>query len=164
MKQEMIDSSKFDTFFQNLLKVEKHNKTIIAKYDIEPVKQQEKIDFIEYIINSFKPFFSITYKILFWEKSEIIQQFIDSNKEKTFLRLTNYKGGKDSGTVFVDDDYFDKTFFEALLINHFNFEMAEDPSMNIRVQICISSESKISIIDIYDDRGFNIYYLLQPMH
>ena len=54
---------------------------------------------------------------------------------------------------------FDEKIFRQLLTNHFNYETAEDPSLNIRVQICLNEETEIRLLDIYDDRGFDAYVL-----
>lgn len=154
-----IDSQNFDTFFEGLLKVDKAEKVIRGRFDIEDIGLNGKNNFITHLISSLGKISSLTYKILFWEKNHVIQTFIQSNKRIEFRISTKYESGKKPGVVFIDENGLDKAFFEVLLTNHFNYEMAEEPSMNIRVQLCVNYENHISIIDIYDDRGGNIYYL-----
>jgi len=36
--------------------------------------------------------------------------------------------------------------------------MAKEPSFNIRVQLSINTNNSIILLDIYDDRGFDIYF------
>jgi hypothetical protein len=37
--------------------------------------------------------------------------------------------------------------------------MAEEPSLNLRIQICLTQEKGIVLLDIYDDRGFDVYFI-----
>lgn len=117
------------------------------------------IDFITRLLLSFKSVLSLTYKILFWEKDSVVQRLIESNEQKIFEIGTSYKNGEAPGVIFIDDGTLDETFLSTLLINHFNYEMAKDPALNLRVQICVNHENYITLLDIYDDRGFDIYYL-----
>ncbi len=154
-----IYSQNFDTFFEDLLKVDKAENVIRGRFDIEDIGLIVKNNFITHLISSLGKISSLTYKILFWEKNDVIQTFIESNKRIEFRISAKYESGKKPGVIFIDEKGLDKAFFEVLLTNHFNYEMAEEPSMNIRVQLCVNYENHISIIDIYDDRGFNVYYL-----
>ena len=50
-------------------------------------------------------------------------------------------------------------FLRSILLRHFNFELAKEPSLNIRVQLAVNNKEKFSILfDIYDDRGCYVYY------
>lgn len=61
--------------------------------------------------------------------------------------------------IFIDDGILDISFLKSILNNHFNFEMAKEPSQNLRVQISVNLDNIIILLDIYDDRGFDIYYI-----
>jgi len=159
MQLKKIDSKNFDKSFEKLFEIKKGDNIVKGRFDIEPIQLKEKIDFITHLLLSFKSVSSLTYKILFWDSDKIIQKFIESNKEKIFEIITPYKNGEMPGTLFIDERAIDEAFLHTLLINHFNYEMAKDPSLNIRVQICVNHEKYITLLDIYDDRGFDIYYL-----
>lgn len=159
MKVEKIDFRNFDAFFSELVEANGNDKKVIqVRYDIEDINVTKKGGFVENTIKSFGLITSITYKILFWEKEEVIQTFIQSNKNKDFKISVKYKNGKKPGVIFIEEETLDKSFLEALLLNHFNHEMAEDPSMNIRVQLGVNYKNGIRLLDIYDDRGFYMYY------
>lgn len=159
MKLKKIDSKNFDKNFIKLLEIKKGENIVKGRFDIEPIGLKEKIDFITHLLFSFKSVSSLTYKILFWENDKVIQEFIESNQKKIFDIVTSYKNGEMPGALFIDERTIDEAFLRVLLINHFNHEMAKDPSLNIRVQICVNHEEYITLLDIYDDRGFDIYYL-----
>ena len=81
---------------------------------------------------------------------------------KRYEKVLSYKNGKRAGVIFIDDRILDESFLKSVLDNHFNFEMAKEPSQNLRVQICVNLNNIIMLLDIYDDRGFDIYYV--PLH
>lgn len=159
MKIKKIDSKNFDKNFEKLLEAKKGENVVKGRFDIEPISLKGKIDFVTHLLLSFKSVLCITYKILFWEKDSVLQNLIESNKEKIFDIVTSYKNGEMPGILFIDEKNLDEAFLSTLLINHFNYEMVKDPSLNIRVQICVNQEGYITLLDIYDDRGFDIYYL-----
>lgn len=154
-----IDSKSFNKSLGKLLETKKSENVVKGRFDIESIGLKEKIDFITHLLLSFKSVLSLTYKIQFWEKDSIVQSLIESNKEKIVEIVTSYKNGEMPGVLFIDEKTIDETFLRTLLMNHFNHEMGKDPSLNIRVQICVNHEKYITLLDIYDDRGFDIYYL-----
>ncbi len=157
--KKMIDSKNFDENFENLLKIKKATNISKGRFDIESIQLNKKIDFIIYLLLSIKSTESITYKILFWEKVISLQNLIKSYDYKKYILETPYEGGKMPGIIFIDVNFLDKLFLKELLTNHFNFEMAKDPSLNLRIQICVNQKDYITLFDIYDDRGFDTYYL-----
>lgn len=159
MIREKIDSENFDETFERLLEEKKGQNVIKGRFDIEPVELNEKLDFIIRLLLSFKSIAGFTYKILFWEKDNLVEGLLKSTKEKVYKVATSYKNEELPGIIFVDSDTLDEPFLKALLTNHFNYEMAKDPSLNLRIQICVSHEGYKTLLDIYDDRGFDIYYL-----
>lgn len=159
MKLKVIDSKNFDKNFASLLETKKGKNIVKGRFDIEPIGLNKKIEFITRLLFSFKSVLSLTYKILFWEKDSVVQKLVKSNKEKTCQFVTSYKNGELPGVLFIDERTIDEAFLNKLLINHFNNEMAKNPSLNMRVQICVNHEEYITLFDIYDDRGFDIYYL-----
>ena len=72
---------------------------------------------------------------------------------------TRYNNKEAPGIIYLDMDAFDEKVFRSLLTNHFNYEMAENPSLNIRVQICLNEKKGTRLLDIYDDRGLDVYVL-----
>jgi len=159
MIREKIDSKNFDESFGNLLKEKKGQGVIKGRFDIEPVALEKKLDFIVQFFFSLRVVKCLTYKILFWEKDDLLTSLMTSMNVTKYWLSTSYDNGEVPGVLYVDMDTFDESVFRLLLTNHFNYELAEDPSLNIRVQICLSEENKIKLLDIYDDRGFDVYVL-----
>lgn len=160
METEIINSSNFNQNFKKLLKVKKGRAIASGRLCLESIKLKDKAEFVILLISSLKSIIGITYKILFWEEDVKIENFLEMNfPNKRYEKVLSYKNGKQAGVIFIDDGILDISFLKSVLNNHFNFEMAKEPSQNLRVQICVNLDSIIMLLDIYDDRGFNIYYI-----
>ncbi len=161
MVVEHITSKNFDKSLGELLKTKKADNVAKGRFDLEPIELTKKSSFIIDFLSSIKSIESLTYKILFWEKDSLIENFIklNSSKDDSFKITLSYKNDQPSGVAFLESKKIDKHFLKVLLDNHFNYEMAVDPSLNLRVQICINQKNIITVMDIYDDRGFDIYYI-----
>jgi hypothetical protein len=159
MIQKRIDSKNFDKNFENLLKTKKGKNILKGRFDIESSQLVKKIDFIIYLLSSIKLINGLTYKILFWEEVTPLQNLIECYIDKKYIMTIPYKNGKLPGVIFIDDKILDELFLKELLTNHFNYELAKDPSLNLRVQICVNQEDYLTLLDIYDDRGFDTYYV-----
>lgn len=160
MKIKNVNSSNFDQSFKSLLKSKKGKNIVSGRLYLESIKLDSKTDLIILLISSLKSITGITYKILFWEENTKIEGFLESNlPNKKYEKVLSYKNGKRAGAIFIDDIFLDISFLKSILNNHFNFEMAKEPSLNLRVQICVNLESIIMLLDVYDDRGLDIYYI-----
>lgn len=159
MIQGKVDSKNFDRSLGRLLEEKKGQGVIKGRFDIEPVALEKKLDFIVQFFFSRRLIKSLTYKILYWEKDSLLLNLMTSLCITNYWLNTSYKNGENPGVIYIDADTFDESIFRSVLSNHFNFEMAENPSLNLRVQICLNEESKIKLLDIYDDRGFDVYVL-----
>ncbi len=160
MDLKIINSNNFDQNFKKLLKSKKGKNIAKGRFDIELIKIRAKEEFIIDLISSFNSIKCITYKILFWEKDKKIEDFFQMTfPNKNYKKVLSYKNDKQAGVIFIDDDMLDMFFLRLILNNHFNFEMAKEPSKNIRVQLCVNIDKYIVLLDIYDDRGFDIFYI-----
>jgi hypothetical protein len=160
MEMKLINSNNFDQNFQKLLKVKKGKNIAKGRLDLEPIKLKAKAELIALLMSSLKLSAGITYKVLFWEEDAKIENFFKLNfPNKKYVKASSYKNGKQAGVIFVDDEALDTPFLKSILNNHFNFEMAKEPSQNIRVQLCANLDNYIILLDIYDDRGLDIYHI-----
>lgn len=160
MKGEMINSKDFDLKFGKILKTKNGKNIAISRFDIENIDHSCKVDFIISFLFSLNNIIAITYKILHWEDDWKIEEFIKSNNlNKGFEKKLPYKNGKSPGIIFIDDEVLDKTFLIRLLNIHFNYEVALEPSQNLRIQLCVNLDSLIVLFDFYDDRGFDVYFI-----
>jgi len=159
MKTKVINSNNFDQNFTRLLKIKKGKNIVKGRFDLENIKFKNRTEFIINLILSINLIKCVTYKVLFWENDKKIESFFNANfPNKEYKKTLPYKNGKKEGVIFIDDKIIDVLFLKTILIHHFNFEMAKEPSFNIRVQLSINTNSSIILLDIYDDRGFDIYF------
>lgn len=153
----IVNSENFDKKFKALL-VNKNKKSVIKlKFDFESVCVGKKIELIKFLISNKNLVGNIVYKILFWEKDEALENCLAFWNYK---KIKSYKNGIKPGIIFVEQDKIDTKFIDFILLRHFNFELAKEPSLNIKVQFFIKFNDQFSMLfDIYDDRGFYAYYL-----
>jgi hypothetical protein len=154
-----IDCKSVDDFFRQRLSKKQDKNIVKGRVDIEHISLTKKSQFIYDIISSFNAISGCTYRILFWEKNEIIESFFKLNfPKKEYIIYQPYKNKKSPGICFVRDLEIDKMFFKMLINNHFNFELAKNPSLCVRVQMYIYITGFKILLDIYDDRGFYLFW------
>jgi hypothetical protein len=119
----------------------------------------KKIDFIVHKISEFE-FRKIVFKIIFWDDENRILDVINKKYDfDSIISSKQYKNGATPGVIFIEDSKLNVSFFRQILLLHFNFELAKDPCINMKLQIFFDFENdKDILLDIYDDRGFNVYY------
>ena len=162
MEMKLFNSASFDEKFQKLLKNKKGKNAVKGRLDLEPIKFNAKAEFIIVFMNSLKLSAGITYKISFWENDSKVEDYFKLNHpKKKYVKTSSYKNRQKGGVVFLDEEVLDIHFLKSILSNHFNFEMAKTPSLNIRVQLSAELENYIILLDIYDDRGLDIYFISQ---
>lgn len=157
MIKGVINPSNFDVEFRKI----RRNKRGIAKsrIDFENIDVEAKIRLIMFLISKVSRLDSVVYKILFWERDEKIEEYLLKNMKGRYTKAKPYKNGARAGVIFIKEKMFDLNFLRSILLRHFNFELAKEPSLNIRVQLTANNKDKFSILfDIYDDRGCYVYY------
>jgi hypothetical protein len=160
MRTQVIDSKNFDQNFKKLLEEKKGQNVVVGRFNIDPVTLEAKSGFVIHLLSSFKLIRGFVYKILFWEDDELVEKFLkDRFENKEYTKVFGYKKRETPGVIFLEDEMLDVFFLEQLLITHFNFEMAKEPALNMRVQICINRDNSPILLDIYDDRGFDVYFI-----
>lgn len=158
MIKNVINPSNFDVEFRKISR----NKRGIAKsrIDFENINVEAKIRLVMFLISKVSSLDSVVYRILFWEKDEKIEEHLLKNIDKRqYIKTKSYKNGARAGVIFIKEKAFEPNFLKFILLRHFNFELAKEPSLNIRVQLAVNNKDKFSILfDIYDDRGCYVYY------
>ena len=157
MIKNVINPSNFDVEFRKI----RRNKRGIARsrIDFENIDVEAKIRLIMFLISKASHLDSVVYKILFWERDEKIEEYLLKNMKGRYTKARPYKNGARAGVIFIKEKAFDPNFLRSVLLHHFNFELAKEPSLNIRVQLVANNKEKFSILfDIYDDRGCYVYY------
>ena len=157
MIKSIINPSNFDVEFRKI----RRNKRGVAKsrIDFENIDVEAKIRLIMFLISKVSRLDSVVYKILFWERDGKIEEYLLKNMKGRYTKARPYKNGARAGVIFIKEKMLDPNFLRSILLRHFNFELAKEPSLNIRVQLAANNKEKFSILfDIYDDRGCYVYY------
>lgn len=125
-----------------------------TQVDIEDLTFDEKIESIErFFINSN----IISLKLYYWEQDCQIQQFV-RNFNYDFVTLKPYKGRVKPGVILIQLQGNDICFIRNVLFNHFNADFSQNPYLNIRPYFLVQNKSNSILLEIYDDRGFNVFY------
>jgi hypothetical protein len=148
-----------DILFMKLLRKRKPKNTLLSRFDLTNFSFNSRKNIILKILFIFlSNKINIVYRILFWEEIEKILSILNIDYKKDEVHIYKpYKNGQKPGILFIEDNKINIKFISNILHNHFNYEKAKEPSLNIRLQILSSSKSYI-IIDIYDDRGFDLFF------
>jgi hypothetical protein len=158
MNDFFINHNNFDENFKKILKQKKGKNIIRTRFYLEHSTIKFKINFLINYLNTISGFIAITYKILFWESDNKIINFLEENVSDYNI-LSGYLNNKKPGIVYISHKTIDLKFLESILINHFNYEKAKEPSINIRLQFAIETDIQIILFDIYDDRGLDAYFI-----
>lgn len=160
MKNSNISHNNFDSKFNKILKQKRGRNIVRSNFDIENISIDKKIDFIIHRITEFE-FRNIIYKIIFWDDNNRINDFLNNKYDFDHIIVSKqYKNGATPGVIFIEDTKINILFLRKILLLHFNFEFAKIPCINMKLQIFLKLiDNNDILIDIYDDRGFNIYFL-----
>lgn len=162
MTLQNIDYENIDEIFRQTLNRKPDRNNVKGIVNIEHISLNKKSQFVFEILSSFNVLSECTYRILFWERNDVIEDFFKLNfPKKEHVVYIPYQDKKLPGICIVHDIKIDEFFFKSLINNHFNFELAKEPSLCIRVQMCIHITGFKIFIDIYDDRGLYIYWQRQ---
>lgn len=144
-------------------KIKSNNKSrniTKANINLENLSVKKKIELIKNLFFSSNDIESISYEISSWDADYKIEKLFRLNNKSNASKIASYKNGKKPGLFYKTETLLDDIFLINLLTNHFNFEKGLSPSLNIKVIVyIIRSNSKI-LLDIYDDRGLNFYFIL----
>lgn len=131
-----------------------------AEYDQQRIPLKKKIDFA---LNRLKqtPFSRLKVIISFWEKYEKIQKVLKVNHICNYSLVRDYKvGRKTPGLIEI---YFDERFDEKLIYTmirkHYGYELGKAGSLSLDLVFVFEKDDNVTICHLYDDRGFQIFYL-----
>lgn len=130
-----------------------HGNPNYVNCDIESMSFDDKMNTIE---TYFKNSNYIEIKLYYWEPDGLIQQYI-RNFNYDFLLLKSYKGRTKPGAVLISLRVMDVIFIRNLLFNHFNKDFSRNPYMEIRPYFLIQNQENVIVLEVYDDRGFNVF-------
>lgn len=141
-------------------------KIIMKKrFDMEELTVFQKIEFINKTICDLSDMSVtlVTIKLAFWESNCKIKKMM---RQFNVLHLCSFIQLYDKqlkpeqpGVVHIHDIPTNSNFINQLLLSHLNFELALIPALNIRIAIEFKSQEDFYSLDIYDDRGCDLYCL-----
>lgn len=149
---------KFLDIYNNRKKYELEKKFIWSRFYFDNFSFDKRVNFvIEMIKESLKEEFILEIK--FWDNNILTLDFFKNLTNRNSI-LEEYKGEESPGIIIVYGRNLELSFFIELLQSHYNYELAEDPSLNIKVLLFIDTTKCLKIYDFYDDRGFivNFYF------
>lgn len=133
-----------------------------AEYDQQRIPFNKKIDFA---LNRLKqiPFSKLKVIISFWEEYEIIQKILGKNQISNYSLIRNYKRGrKTPGLIEIYfDECFDVNLIRTFIKKHYGYELGKADYLNIDMCFIFENDKDVTICHLYDDRGFQIFYLNQ---
>ena len=161
MDENFIDISNFDKIFNQILAIKKGKNVVYSRMILDDLGASVRVHFIVDYVNSFKRTTGLTYKMLFWEDDlKIVNAFNEFTNLKNHVKIhRSYKNTEIPGEIFYSEKIVNEILLRGLISMHFNFEHAIEPSFNARLQICINRENNNILLDIYDDRGCDVYFL-----
>ena len=130
-----------------------HGKQKYTNCNIESMSYDEKISTIETYFNDSN---LIELKLYYWEPDCQIQQYIRIFNYD-FISLKSYKGRTIPGVMLIQLKKLDIIFIRNLLFNHFNKDFSRNPYLDIRPYFLIQNQENQIVLEIYDDRGFNVF-------
>jgi hypothetical protein len=140
-------------------KLRKKRGLIKGKIEMSHVFFDKKNDFILNILSLYK--YNIIYRILFWESDSKMKDLLEKySVGDSYVIYKSYNKKKRPGVLFIKGSChsLDYELAKSILINHFNYELAKKPSLNMRVQIYLDCVNGEILLDIYDDRGLDLYF------
>ncbi len=144
--------------YHNRAKYEAEDRFIWNRYYLDNYSFNKRVEFVTDLIKKdVKEDFLLEIK--FWDNTELVLDFFKKLKNKNYF-LEDYKGGEKPGIIIVDDKNLEIEFFTELLQCHYNYELAEEPSLNIKILLFINKKTDIIVYDFYDDRGFIVNYYM----
>ncbi len=142
--------------YKSYKKYEKNDRFLYCRYYLEKYKFNLRIGFISKLLLN-EDYDNYVIELKFWENDEfILSKMKDYNYNCTLVRT--YKNGQTPGILAVEGKKVDLTNLGAILLNHFNYELAEKPALNIGIILYLESADFLKVYDFYDDRGFTISY------
>ena len=150
-----------DSFISKLLKGKYKTKVAIRNCDLEKLYFKQKVEFTVSRLASL-PYNEARLMIQFWEDKNRIMKILNKHSIHNYKFQRDYYGLYTPGIldIFFQKGEFKNLFLKDIITKHYGFELAQKDSLNIMMFYTTSTSKEISVIHIYDDRGFREYYYL----
>ncbi len=155
MNKTIID----DSFLKKLLyKKYKSNFVYYRECNLERLSFVKKV---EYAVSklSILPFNKARLIINYWEDIKQIIPIFEKHKIHNYQIQREYKGKSISGTinVYFDKGEFNEGFIREIITKHYGYELGKKDIVDVCLYYAIETEKEVTIIHLYDDRGFREY-------
>ena len=153
----------FDIKFSKILKTKISPEIGRIRIFLEEISDTKlKVLFFQKFVARFAEHESFFVKLLFWESpEEFIEKVLLSKFDASKIKIIRQKSDdfSDPCVVWFHGDKLDSVLLYEIILWHFNFELAESPSANMRVQFSLTESGNQILWDVYDDRGCDVYWL-----
>ena len=94
---------------------------------------------------------------------DAVLKILRKNQTSNYSLIRNYKRGcKTPGLLEIYfDEYLDVNFFRTLIKKHYGYELGKTDSLSLDLIFLFEKDKDVVICHLYDDRGFQIFYLSQ---
>lgn len=154
MKKSLYDYFMKSSFLDINLKKYYEGTPRFTNYDVENFDFYNKINKIN---EFFSDSLSVHLKLYYWEPDSQIHTYI-RNFNYDFENLKLYHKRSLPGVALVRLRNNDSVFIQNILFNHFNKEFSLNPCLDIRPYFLIHKKTSLLLLEIYDDRGFNVFF------
>jgi hypothetical protein len=148
--------NKYIEIYRNYKKFEENEKLVWSRFYLEDYAFDKRKYFVLALIeNCVKNEFVI--EVQFWEENQKMVEFFKQLKN-SYSIIKEYNNKQSPGIIVIDDYCLDIHFFEQLLQSHYNYELASEPALSVKILLFINQKDHLRVFDFYDDRGFTISY------
>ena len=153
-----MNEKTFDySFVRNVIYRKVRKNIAWAEYDVQWIPFNKKIDFA---LNRLKqiPFSRLKVLLSFWEEYEKLQKILVNNRHSL---IRDYKAGrKPPGLIEIYfDECFDEKLIRTFIKKHYGYELGKASSLNLDMVFVFEKEEDVTICHLYDDRGFQIFFV-----
>ena len=133
-----------------------------AEYDLQWIPFNKKIDFALDRLKQI-PFTRLKVILLFWEEYEDVQKIFKRNHICNYSLIRDYKVGRRTpGMIELHyDECFDEKLIRTLIKKHYGYELGKKDSLSLDLIFVFEKDKDVTICHLYDDRGFQVFYLDQ---
>lgn len=137
------------------------------RHHLDNLSIEQKVQYIMSAWDAQCPGSIISFRMLFWNGPDEVLAFLSPYRHmirsQHVIRapqVTQPNDGPEASAMDIEAE--SEKLFEVVLRAHLNSELAQDPSINIRLRSISYSGKGFVLFDIYDDRGMDVYLNVWP--
>jgi len=146
----------FDIVLGDVLRNKGGKNIVRARYHLDDLAFELRSKYAVAHVASLGPVEYVLYRISYWETVDGVMDTVRPILgEHAIIHTTEYVEGEHPGVLFLRGSRLDTILLSGLLTYHYNYEQAEEPSIDMRLQLYVVCATQDYLFDFYDDRGFD---------